>query len=66
MPRHYYADSVINRTERGKEMTDTVWHRLADFALVNQEGDSISWEKLKGKIVVADFFFTHCPTIAHP
>lgn len=66
MPRHYFADSVITKTERGKEVTDTVWHKLTDFALVNQEGDSVNWEKLRGKIVVADFFFTHCPTICPP
>jgi protein SCO1/2 len=66
MPRHYFPDSVSTRTERGKQVTDTVWHRLADFSLINQQGDSASWQKLKGKVIVADFFFTHCPTICPP
>jgi protein SCO1/2 len=66
MPRHYYADSVTTKTVRGKQVTDTVWHKLADFALVNQLGDSANWEKLRGKVIVADFFFTHCPTICPP
>lgn len=66
MPRHYFPDSISTRTERGKQVTDTVWHRLADFKLVNQQGDSASWDKLKGKVIVADFFFTHCPTICPP
>ena len=66
MPRHYLPDSTIVRTERGKQITDTAWHRVADFSLVNQQGDSVTWEKLKGKVVVADFFFTHCPTICPP
>jgi protein SCO1/2 len=63
MPRHYLVDSVIVKTERGKKVTDTLWHTLPDFSLINQLGDSISWADMKGKIVVADFFFTRCPTI---
>src|SRR5688500_2271335 len=63
MPRPYLVDSVIEKTQRGKRVSDTVWHRLPDFSLVNQLGDTVSWKDLKGKIVVADFFFTRCPTI---
>ncbi len=63
MPRHYYEDTVVETIKKGKKYADTIWHTVADFSLVNQLGDSISWENLKGKIVVADFFFTHCPTI---
>lgn len=63
MPRHYLPDSVVNVTRDGKRETDTVWHRVADFSLTNQENKKISWDSLKGKIVIADFFFTHCPTI---
>ena len=63
MPRHYLADSITANIEKGKKIADTAWHQLPDFSLVNQQGDSVSWEGLKGKVVVADFFFTHCPTI---
>jgi protein SCO1/2 len=42
---------------------DTVYHSIADFAFVNQVGDTIRKEDLAGKIYVADFFFTTCPTI---
>jgi len=63
MPRHYLADSIVTKTEKGKKFFDTVWHKVPDFSLTNQLGDSVSWEGLKGKVVVADFFFTHCPTI---
>jgi protein SCO1/2 len=38
-------------------------HRVADFKLVNQFGDTITNADFKGKIYVADFFFTTCPTI---
>jgi protein SCO1/2 len=38
-------------------------HKVADFRLVNQNGDTISQEEFAGKIYVVDFFFTRCPTI---
>jgi protein SCO1 len=63
MPRHYLLDTVSTTTHRGKQVTDSVWHRVADFRLVNQLGDTVSWSKLQGKVIVADFFFTRCPTI---
>ena len=39
------------------------YHTVADFELVNQNGDTISQKDYQGKIYVADFFFTTCPTI---
>ena len=66
MPRHYFPDSIEVTKKRGKIAYDTAWHKLSDFSLVNQVGDSVSLNKLKGKIIVANFFFTHCPTICPP
>lgn len=63
MPRHYLPDSVVTVIKNGKRVNDTVWHRLPDFSLKNQEGKIITLDSLKGKIIIADFFFTHCPTI---
>ncbi|MBS1653741.1 MAG: SCO family protein [Bacteroidetes bacterium] len=63
MPRHYYADSIVSKTVKGKLVTDTIWHKLPDIELTNQLGKKITWDSMKGKVVVADFFFTHCPTI---
>jgi protein SCO1/2 len=45
------------------DIQDTVYHSIADFAFVNQVGDTIRKEDMAGKIYVADFFFTTCPTI---
>ena len=39
------------------------YHQIADFSLINQNGDTISQEFYKDKIYVADFFFTTCQTI---
>ncbi|MCX6317511.1 MAG: SCO family protein [Bacteroidetes bacterium] len=63
MPRHFLPDSVYSTTRKGKQVSDTTWHVVGDFSLTNQDGKKISWADLKGKIVVADLFFTHCPTI---
>ncbi len=43
---------------------DTIFPKVPAFEFVNQEGEPFSSEKqLAGKIYVADFFFTSCPTI---
>ena len=38
-------------------------HTVADFKLINQNGQTITQEDYKNKIYVFDFFFTSCPTI---
>ncbi|HEV7781149.1 MAG TPA: SCO family protein [Chitinophagaceae bacterium] len=63
MPRHYLPDSLVTVTKKGKRSDDTVWHTLKDISLTNQEGKPMTWDSLRGKIIIADFFFTHCPTI---
>jgi protein SCO1/2 len=63
MPRHFIYDTVITKTKNGKQYSDTVWHRLPDFKLTNQNGQQVGWNDIGEKIVVANFFFTHCPTI---
>jgi protein SCO1/2 len=68
LPRHYFGDTVLTSVVKGKNVDDTLWHRLPDFSLTNQLGQKVGWNDLrdhegKGKIIVADFFFTRCPTI---
>lgn len=64
MPKRYFYDTVITRMQDGKQLTDTVWHPLADIRLTNQLGQSVSLRNdTKGKVIVADFFFTRCPSI---
>ncbi|MGV6845337.1 MAG: SCO family protein [Lutibacter sp.] len=38
-------------------------HKIADFTLINQNGDTITQEDYENKIYVADFIFTRCKTI---
>ena len=40
-----------------------VAHRIPEFSFTNQEGVTINNATYKGKIYVADFFFTTCPGI---
>ena len=42
---------------------DTIYHGLPDFSLTDQDGSEFTRTDLKDKIVVANFFFTRCPTI---
>lgn len=38
-------------------------HRIADFELTDQHGEAVTNADFEGKIYVADFFFTTCPSI---
>jgi len=59
-----YQPSMVNT-----ELVDSTmqyirkYHKISDFKLINQNGDTITQENYKGKIYVADFFFTTCQTI---
>ena len=63
MPQRYYYDSVATSIKDGKRITDTLWHRVKNITLLNQNNDSVSLDSLQGKVIVADYFFTHCPSI---
>ncbi|SNS99625.1 protein SCO1/2 [Ekhidna lutea] len=38
-------------------------HTISDFEFVNQEGEIITNKTFDGKVYVANFFFTMCPTV---
>ncbi|NNK83498.1 MAG: SCO family protein [Flavobacteriaceae bacterium] len=60
---------IYQPTQVSTELVDSTiqhkkkYHKIADFSLVNQNGDTITQENYKNKIYVADFFFTTCKTI---
>jgi len=39
------------------------YHKIKDFSMKNQNGETITQEFYNDKIYIADFFFTTCPTI---
>lgn len=63
-PLPIYQPTMVN-----EELVDSSiqhqrkYHTIADFKLVNQNGDTITQDTYKDKIYVADFFFTTCTTI---
>lgn len=42
---------------------DSTYHTIPDFVFVNQDGDTVTQKNVEGKVYVADFFFSTCPTI---
>ena len=59
-----FQPSMVNA-----ELVDTTvqfvrkYHKIADFSLTNQNGETVTQNTYKDKIYVADFFFTTCLTI---
>ena len=59
-----YQPSMVN-----PELVDSTlqykrkYHTIADFSLINQNGETVTQDDYKDKIYIADFFFTTCPTI---
>jgi protein SCO1/2 len=44
-------------------ITDTIFHTIPNFEFLAHDSSLITSETVKGKIFVADFFFTSCPSI---
>lgn len=45
------------------EENDTIYHRVRDFKLVDQDSSWVTNETFANQVYVSDFFFTTCPTI---
>ncbi|CDF80449.1 electron transport protein SC01/SenC [Formosa agariphila KMM 3901] len=60
----YYQDESFtpNWITPGSE-AEQKFHKIPDFKLVNQLGDTITQSTFEDKIYVTDFFFTICPGI---
>jgi protein SCO1/2 len=60
---------VYQPNEFTKELVDSTlqrvrkFHKISDFKLINQYGDTITQAHFKDKIYITDFFFTTCQTI---
>jgi len=56
-------EAIETTLEDGTKRIDTAYHTIPDFVLTDQDGNPFYSDSLKGKIYVADFFFTLCPSI---
>ena len=73
IPQPVYEDTTISKVVNGKITKETIWHKIPDFTLTNQDGRQVSLHDMVRidpetgdtvpKIIVANFFFTHCATI---
>jgi protein SCO1/2 len=49
--------------EKKPGATDTIYHTIGSFKLINQYGEPVTNETVKNKIYVANFFFATCQSI---
>lgn len=49
--------------KRSMKSVDTTYHTVKPFLFIDQYGEKVTEENVKGKIYVTDFFFTTCQSI---
>ncbi len=59
MGRTTYEEHVVD----GETVVDTIYHTVDNFVFYDQDSNRVSRETVEGKVYVADFFFTTCPSI---
>ena len=57
---HYFVPTFYG--EFNEELGDTVYHTIPDFKFISQEGVAVTNKDFEGKLYVADFIFTTCPS----
>ncbi len=65
-PLPFYGPKVVAKTGHkfhGNYIPDTIYHKLEDFTLTDQNGQPVSFKNYDKKIFVASFFYTHCPSV---
>jgi protein SCO1 len=65
-PLPFYGPKVVAKTGHkfhGTYIPDTIYHKLPDFNLVDQNNQPVSLKSFDNKIFVAGFFYTQCPSI---
>ncbi|HEY9197481.1 MAG TPA: SCO family protein [Mucilaginibacter sp.] len=67
-PLAFFGPKEVEKTSHkfhGKVIPDTNYYRLPPFKLTDQDGKPFTQANLEGKIFVAGFFYTHCPTVCN-
>ncbi len=60
-PLHIFGPKTVASTfhrVRGEKIPDTNYHQIADFKLLNQQSDTVTWKKYEGKILLVNLFYT--------
>jgi protein SCO1/2 len=63
LPIYGLRETKEVKDKNGNTRVDTVYQTIPDFKFLNQDSAIITNDHFKGKIYVADFFFTSCSTI---
>lgn len=59
-----YGNFTVETSPEGK--TDTIYHTVGPFEFYDQDSVRVTEESTRGKVYVADFFFTSCQEICIP
>ncbi len=54
---------AVEKTVDGKTVVDTIYHSIPSFSFLNQDSVLVSDKNFDNKVYIANFFFTHCPSI---
>lgn len=54
---------IVSLEKDGEMVNDTLHYVIPDFEFINQEDTTLSSDEMRGKVYVANFFFSSCPTI---
>lgn len=63
LPYYNSPDFTPNWINDEKKVSEQITHTIADFSFTDQDGKHFSKKETNGKIHVANFFFTSCPSI---
>jgi protein SCO1/2 len=63
LPIYGLRDTKTVKNNDGTTSVDTIYQSIPAFKLLNQDSTYITNDNFKGKIYVADFFFTSCTSI---
>lgn len=65
-PLPIFGEKQVAKTThkvKGKDIPDTIYHRLPDFELTDQNGDKVNLKTFDNKIFVINFFYAGCPSV---
>jgi protein SCO1/2 len=67
-PLSFYGPKIVAKTGHkvhGDFIPDTIYHKLSDFNLTDQNGKQVSFKDFNKKIFIASFFYTNCPSVCN-
>lgn len=63
LPIYGPKEPFPSKTRKGKDFMDTAYFKVPDFSFLDQNGNTVTREIMKGKVTIVDFFFTSCQSI---